>query len=47
MELIGIHVPACAPAHDLPTQTSQFFIIHACSSPIGKSYVFYVTLEYF
>ena len=37
MELIGI--PACAGAHDLPTQTSQFFllIIHACSGPIGKS----------
>ena len=37
MELIGI--PACAPADDIPIQTSQFFllIIHACSGPIDKS----------
>ena len=37
MELIGI--PACARTHNLPTQTSKFFllIIHACSCPIGTS----------
>ena len=37
MELIGIS--ACAGAHDLHTQTSQFFllIIHASSGPIDKS----------
>ena len=37
MELIGI--PACASGHDLPTQTSKYFllIIHVCSGPIGTS----------
>ena len=39
MELIGIYIPDCACTHNLPTQTSQFFllIIHVCSGPIGKS----------
>ena len=37
MELIGI--PAFGCTHNLPTQTSTFFllIIHACRGPIGRS----------